>query len=115
MQPSHDADSAADRLATSVGGLFWRITALALLVPLALLAASAWWTWSNLESEARARVERVASTMEEQARRLIAVQETLQGGRLHASRGSTGTMWRVQCRSRRFSPPRTASPRRPRP
>ncbi len=66
----------------SVGGLFWRITALALLVPLALLAASAWWTWSNLEREARARVERVASTMEEQARRLIAVQETLQGGAL---------------------------------
>ncbi len=82
MQPSHDAASNADRLATSVGGLFWRITALALLVPLALLAASAWWTWSNLESEARARVERVASTMEEQARRLIAVQETLQGGAL---------------------------------
>ncbi len=82
MQRSQESVPAAVRRARPVGALFWRITALALLVPLALLAASGWWTWRNLMREAEARVERVASTMEEQARRLISVQETLLAGAL---------------------------------
>ncbi len=69
MQPSPDKVSPDLRHAPPAGGLFWRITALALMVPLALLAASGWWTWRNLMQEAEARVERVASTLEEQARR----------------------------------------------
>jgi two-component sensor histidine kinase len=78
----HGADPAVRRALRPVRGLFWRITTLALLVPLALLAASGWWTWRNLMREAEARVERVTSTLEEQARRLIAVQETLLAGAL---------------------------------
>ena len=82
MLPLPDALIAPGHQTRLVGGLFWRITALALLVPLALLAASGWWTWRNLSQEAEARVERMASTLEEHARRLIAVQETLLGGAL---------------------------------
>jgi len=66
----------------AVGGVFWWITALALLVPIALLAASGWWTWQLLEREAKASAARTVTTMAEQARRLIAVQETLLGGAL---------------------------------
>ncbi len=82
MQPSPDAVPATERRAPQDGGLFRRITALALMVPLALLMASGWWTWRNLQREVESSVERVASTMEEQARRLIAVQETLLAGAL---------------------------------
>jgi two-component sensor histidine kinase len=59
-----------------------RLAAAALAVPLLLFLANAWWTWVGVRSEAQDRVERLTFSLEEQARRLLAVQETLLAGAL---------------------------------
>jgi PAS domain S-box-containing protein len=78
-----EADMGAARQRTALrSASLRRIAAAALAVPLLLFLASAWWTWEGVRNEARDRVERLTFSLEEQARRLLAVQETLLAGAL---------------------------------
>jgi two-component system NtrC family sensor kinase len=79
MRPQPDDDRPIARLdppAPPRGPGFALLWAGAVLVPLLLFAAAAWWTWRGVETESRARLLRTVDMLHEHALRSFETQET---------------------------------------